>query len=202
MKKQMKILMFSTALTVALSAQALAAGMLDLPRTGQTRCYNTAGSEIACSGSGQDGATRTGVPIPVPRFQDNADGTVTDKLTGLIWLKNGNCFGAKKWADNLTSAAGLANGACGLSDGSVAGAWRIPNRNELLSIIDISNVNPALPSGHPFVNLSNSVYTSSTTSLYSPTSYAWGVDVGSGVSIDTSSYKLSDIYLLPVRGGQ
>ena len=29
------------------------------------------------------------------RFTDNGDGTVTDNLTALIWLKNANCFGAE-----------------------------------------------------------------------------------------------------------
>jgi hypothetical protein len=33
----------------------------------------------------------TGVAWPNPRFTDNSDGTVTDNLTGLIWLKNANC---------------------------------------------------------------------------------------------------------------
>ena len=30
---------------------------------------------------------------PSPRFTDNNDGTVTDNLTGLVWLKNANLFG-------------------------------------------------------------------------------------------------------------
>jgi hypothetical protein len=202
MKRQIKMFMFSTALAMALSVQALAVGMLDLPRTGQTRCYNSTGLEIACSGSGQDGATRTGAPVPVPRFQDNTDGTVTDKLTGLIWLKNANCFSPKDWVESMTITAGLATGVCGLSDGSVAGAWRIPNRNELLSIIDTSNVNPALPSGHPFVNLFNGLYMSSTTVSASPTAYAWGVDLSSGVSSYSSGNKSGGYKMWPVRGGQ
>ena len=46
---------------------------------------------------------------------------------------------------------GLASGSCGLTDGSVAGDWRLPNINELLSLVAFSQVDPALPSGHPFV---------------------------------------------------
>ena len=38
-----------------------------------------------------------GVEWPNPRFTDNGDGTVTDNLTGLIWLKDANCFGQKTW---------------------------------------------------------------------------------------------------------
>ena len=42
-----------------------------------------------------------GVAWPNPRFTDNGNGTVTDNLTGLIWLKNANCFGTKKLGDGL-----------------------------------------------------------------------------------------------------
>ncbi len=30
---------------------------------------------------------------PTPRFNDNSNCTVTDNLTGLIWLKSANCGG-------------------------------------------------------------------------------------------------------------
>jgi len=30
-------------------------GTIQLPRTGQIKCYNTSGAEIACAGTGQDG---------------------------------------------------------------------------------------------------------------------------------------------------
>jgi hypothetical protein len=30
---------------------------VDLPQSGQTKCYNEAGTEIACAGTGQDGDT-------------------------------------------------------------------------------------------------------------------------------------------------
>ncbi|MBI5747695.1 MAG: hypothetical protein HZA00_01120, partial [Nitrospinae bacterium] len=31
-----------------------------LPRTGQTKCYNASGTEISCSGTGQDGELQVG----------------------------------------------------------------------------------------------------------------------------------------------
>ncbi|HXE98165.1 MAG TPA: hypothetical protein VN642_17305, partial [Dongiaceae bacterium] len=67
------------------------ASTVQLPRTGQTLCYNNAGGVIPCAGTGQDGDKLAGTPWPNPRFTDNADGTVTDNLTGLIWLKNARC---------------------------------------------------------------------------------------------------------------
>ena len=206
MKNQLKMLLLSTTLAVSLSAPALGAGMLDQPRTGQTRCYDAAGKEVTCTGSGQDGAIRAGAPIPTPRFQDNRNGTVTDKLTGLIWLKDANCaaVSSKVWTDALTAASNLANGTCGLSDGSKAKDWHLPNKNELLSLIDITNMNPALPSGHPFVNVQNTWYWTSTSSAYSPTDRAWLVHVGSGAADDYSGnyYKSNSSYVWPVRAGQ
>jgi hypothetical protein len=36
------------------------AGVIQLPQTGQTKCYDSAGIEIVCSGTGQDGEIRAG----------------------------------------------------------------------------------------------------------------------------------------------
>ena len=66
-----------------------------VPKTGQTDPYGLIGT---------DGALQKGVAWPTPRFIDNLNGTVTDKLTGLTWLKNANAFGLKNWADALTTA--------------------------------------------------------------------------------------------------
>lgn len=135
-----------------------------LARTGQT-------VSIA---AGDDGALQKGVAWPNPRFTDNANGTITDNLTGLIWLKDANCLrGIRGWNAALSDAMNLANGLCGLSDGSRPGDWRLPNRNELASLLDLSKRNPALPSGHPFTNFQPSKYWTSTPN--SPVS-VWRVD--------------------------
>jgi len=50
-------------------------------------------------------------------------------------MKNANCFGNTGTQDQaLAAAKTLASGACGLSDGSAAGAWRLPDRKELRSL--------------------------------------------------------------------
>ena len=135
---------------------------------------------------GDDGALQKGVAWPNPRFTDNANGTVTDNLTGLIWLKNANCFdstdkGLTSWDSALDHADILASGACGLSDGSRAGDWRLPNRNELTSLLDLGQRDPALPRGHPFTSFQANRYWSSTAS--SPRS-AWRVDFLEGAVTD------------------
>lgn len=121
-------------------------------KTGQTTCYDEV-EAIACTGTGQDGDLQTGEPMPDPRFVDNADGTVTDNLTGLIWLQNANCFGPRIWSDALLDANSLADSACDLTDGSSAGDWRLPNSLEIVSLSNFSQVYPALTPEHPFTNV-------------------------------------------------
>ena len=106
--------------------------------TGQTMSY----------AFGDDGDYQKGVPQPDPRFTDNLDGTLTDNLTGLIWLKNGNCYGPTAWLGALAAVDRLRDGICGLSDGSVMGSWRLPNRNELLSLLHSGS---GLPLDNPFI---------------------------------------------------
>ena len=156
-------------------------------KTGQTSTYAI----------GDDGDLEKGVLWPVPRFIDNLDGTITDNLTGLIWLKNANCFGPKTWDEALVDCSGLASGSCGLTDSSNAGDWRLPHVKELQSLIDFSNY-PALPSGHPFNQVQNDVYWSSSTG-HIFTEAAWQGSLAWGI-FDRRDKTYSD-YVWPVRGG-
>ena len=60
-------------------------------QTGQKQCYDVSGMPIPVRHRAGRGI-QVGVPWPNPRFTDNGDGTVTDNLTGLIWLKNATPF--------------------------------------------------------------------------------------------------------------
>ena len=106
-----------------------------VPKTGQKAIY----------APGDDGELKKGVAWPNPRFTDNGNGTVTDNLTGLIWLKNANCFGELTWIDALSACNTLASPVCGLTDDSAAGDWRLPNIKELESLIHYGVHDPALP---------------------------------------------------------
>jgi hypothetical protein len=162
-------------------------GPTPVPQTGQTTSYAT----------GDDGDLERGVALVTPRFTDNGDGTVTDNQTGLIWLRDADCFGNRTWEEALSDSNGLASGSCGLTDGSNAGEWRLPNVKELTSLIDYSQFNPALPSGHPFNNVQSNRYWSSTTFLDGHN--AWYVNTLYG---DAYLYnKGYDCYFWPVRGG-
>ena len=174
-------------------------GSLIIYKTGQNVCYNASGNVIDCTGTGQDGELKAGAAWPNPRFTDNANQTVTDNMTGLVWSKDANHAGATKtWQQALDYIKTL-NSADNLNP--LYNGWRLPNRNELASLIDSSQSNPALSSGHPFVNVQTDHYwTSSTYTDY--TSNAWFLDMTGG-SVSGESYgKTSSSYLWTVRGGQ
>jgi hypothetical protein len=165
---------------------------------------------------GSDGDLHKGVVCPVPRFTDNgigndnffiSNGTVTDNLTGLIWLKSANCSGTKTWSQALTWVTSLANGSCGLSDGSTVGQWRLPNVREMQSLIHYGFYNPALSNtqgtgqwtgGAPFTGILPGYYWLSTM-FANDLSEAWLVDLRSGImSAETQNLPLN---VWAVRGG-
>ena len=196
--------------------------VVQIPKTGQKSCYNMAGVIIDCGNTGQDGDKQAGSAWPFPRFEDNNNGTVIDKLTGLIWLKDANCTetvggiaresGLLDWQSALTWSNNLENGKCGLVDSSVAGDWRLPNVNELRSLIDYSRHDPDLPSGHPFANVQSTWYWSSTSNpVYTFGAYNVGLSRGS-IHVNRKLYsapgssrvgnKADDkLAVWPVRGG-
>jgi hypothetical protein len=153
----------------------------------KSTCYDWRGNVIPCDFQRQYAELLFDKPIPDPRFSDNQDGTVTDNLTGLIWLKNTNCFGMMDWESANLAAKSLKDGDCGpdpaliLSDGSSAGDWRLPTMNELCILIDYSRRNPALPNGHMFSDFPPGFYWSATTLDYHP-AMAWIVYIESGTT--------------------
>jgi hypothetical protein len=122
-------------------------------------------------------------------FIDNGNGTITDTGTGLMWQK-ATAPGTYTWEQALTYCENLILG--GHSD------WRLPNRNELQSIVDYSRYNPAIDTTF-FPGTVASFYWSSTTFANLTTS-AWFVDFYFGF---VGSYYKSDYgYVRAVRGGQ
>jgi hypothetical protein len=113
-----------------------------LQKTGQTQCYNTAGTVVACAGTGQDGEFQKGLDRA---YTDNADGTVTDENTGLIWelfsADGGLHDGGFQyvWAGSVGAKLAAVNTAAftGHTD------WRVPNVFELLSLTDLGHTDPA-----------------------------------------------------------
>ena len=158
--------------------------------------------------TGTASAGGTGSTAPNPYFTDNGDGTVTDNFTQLIWLKNANCFSVKDWDTAISDANSLSSGSCGLTDGSSAGDWRLPNRVELTSLVNFKYSGPALSNaagtaqwteGDAFSSVQTSYYWSSTT-YANVTTNAWYVYLDRGFV--ATGGKDNAIYVWPVRGGQ
>jgi hypothetical protein len=143
-----------------------------LPATGQARCYDTNGQLISCAGSGQDGEFRSGVRWPEPRFEE-AGSMVVDRLTNLCWRSSADLTGRPStWEEALEAVTELNR------QRDVAYSWRLPNINELESLVDCSAHSPALAHGHPFREVREG-YWSSTTSMFEP-DWAWALYLTKG----------------------
>ena len=165
-------------------------------QTGATQCWDTEGREIDGRESGQDGDIRAGLPFPPTRFHDNGDGTVTDTLTELVWLKDADRFGEVEWDQAVKLARNMRDGD-GLKDGSRAGDWRLANIRELLSLIDYSRADPIINDGGAFDNIKSAVYWTSTTMTPSPR-LAWMMTLGIGPTVFV--LKDTQARMWPVRG--
>jgi hypothetical protein len=130
-------------------------------------------------------AVRGGQSASFGNYTDNGNGTVTDTNTALMWQKDTalelyNWEQALSYCENLTLA--------GYDD------WRLPNRNELQSIVDYNRYSPSIDP--IFSSTFSSSYWSSTTGADSP-NHAWCVGfVYGGMH---SSYKFHTAYLYYVR---
>jgi len=172
------------------------AGVVALAETGQTTCYDAAGTAIACAGTGQDGDLKAGVAWPAPRFTVGTGATatcVTDNLTGLMWTQDGNLpAGTRTWQQALDYANALS--LCGFTD------WRLSNRKELRSLMNYNLANNATTLNTlGFTNVQASDYWSSSSYVASAAD-AWVVDPDGG-SVSSSGKSTSN-YVWPVRAGQ
>ena len=167
-----------------------------LRATGQTKCYDSVGTEVACGDPtcpGQDGSTTIGCPNE-GRFVDHGDGTVTDNCTGLMWQKDtANLDGDDavtvldfaQWCVALTYCENLT--LAGHDD------WRLPNVVELESLLDYGRSTPSID---PVFGAFPGGYFSSTSFNLVPLS-AWVVAFLDGGVTPTN--KGSSAYVRAVR---
>ena len=179
-------------------------GILSLPDTGQTECFDETGvidcasaADVGCPG--QDGLSQRGCPSE-GRFvlndsgtpDDTSDDTVADTCTGLMWQQNtadvngdGLHVDQVRWCDALEYCDNL----------SFAGHddWRLPNVRELQSILDYGICCELPPIDPVFRALQSSSYSSST-SLVSHPDRVWLVNFNQGlvhtaIKLGTSSVR-------------
>jgi hypothetical protein len=177
-------------------------------RSGQGVCFDDTGAQIGCAGTGQDGELQLGL---APNVVDNGDGTLTDLNTGLMWEKLGDddsvhdkdltytwltAFSAKIAALNAAQFAGYAD-------------WRLPNVNELQSVMNYGVAAPAIDAafnvacapGCTEVTCSCTVPASawSSTSVYGSGATAWSASFLNGEIAPGAKSKTFSVRA--VRGG-
>ena len=155
MKKQL-LLLGIIILNGILSAQTVQKTMNNLPDTGQTSSYTTT--------FGED----NDYSINVPSFTNNGNGTITDNVTGLMWqqgdsgeltFENGTLY-----CDNLVLG--------GFTD------WRLPTKEESMSILNLDSNNPALNT--TYFPTTTAGYWWSATVLYNNVNAIWVTNAGGG----------------------
>jgi hypothetical protein len=135
--------------------------------------------------------TKTGLQLPVhcvsgvsslPKhaFADNGDGTVRDMGTGLIWQKcsvGQNPIDCSNPAITRTWSQAF-NDCAGLSLGAVNRTWRLPNVNELNSLVDRSR-HPAIDTGvFPGISATSEYWSS--TNGDAPPKAAYTINISDG----------------------
>lgn len=123
-------------------------------------------------------------------YIDNGNGTVTDTMTGLMWLQDDRNYGKKKqkWADGMKS--------CKKFEFAGHNDWRMPTVQELFSLVDFTKKE------YPLINnifhLQGYWYWT-TTEYVSTTGNAMIVYFNLGIVTITN--KTNAYYVRPVRGG-
>jgi hypothetical protein len=180
---------------IALLAHLLTSAGLSFAATSYPGQVPVTGENSTTAGS------QSGVAWPIRRFEAGSGSTqncIIDKLTGLMWAKNGNLFGGKSWNDALSVVIQMNKNSnatgyklCGFDD------WRVPNIIELRSLINYSqNSQPVWLKNQGFINVQANNYWSSTS--YAPvTNSAWYVNFLYG-NVEANGKNLSN-YVWPVR---
>ena len=170
-----------------------------IPQTGQTTSY-AAGDDGALQ-KGTVGTTASGRFIaatdPNGTACTSGQEVESDLQTGLMWIKAPSAT-TYSWADAIakqpTAGAAIPATYCGYSD------WRLPNRNELRSLVNYGQENPATwLNSAGFNNVQEDYYWSSTT-YANDTTYAWYIQMYDGFV--SNHDKTTTFYVWPVRGGQ
>ncbi len=132
------------------------------------------------------------------RFKNNYDGTITDTLTNLVWLEDANPIEREvSFEEAIRQASLICDGKFGLRDGSEPGDWRVPNVNQLQSLIDLSNKSGLAITPNVFKNV-DVVNCWTSTSVQAFPQLGWYVALGIGPPV--FDLKINKMRLWPVRG--
>jgi len=138
-----------------------------LPDTGQTISYTSTQGEDA------------DITINAPSYSDNANGTITDNITGLMWQKTDGGEMTFENADPYCKSLRLG----GYSD------WRLPTSHELFGINNFDRLNPALNT--TYFTKTNAEYWWTSDVRSDDISAVWVVNAGGGIGAHPKSETLS-----------
>jgi hypothetical protein len=201
----------TTEVATALAGGVLA-GQAQPLETGQTQCWSPSGQVVPCPGTGQDGELQRGLDRA---YVDNGDGTITDTRTGLMWEKLSNDGTIHHKEHLYTWAEAFSIKIAGLNALAFAGHrdWRVPNVNELYSLVKLGPYSPAIssPAFHSNCIVGCTVQTCSCTYTQSGAYWtstpghldnggAWKVGFHDG-SVFRSSVNTPPAHVRAVRGG-
>jgi len=145
---------------------------------------------------------------PDTLYTNNGDGTVSDNNTGLMWqvcplgLSGTTCttgtLQTETWQSALAAAGADTIG--GYTD------WRLPNKNELMSLVDFACFSPAInDTAFPATTLNPSpvgdFYWSSTPVVgnFSGTPLIWGISFDNGFTTEASKADATSGHVRLVR---
>jgi len=189
-----------------------------VPQTGQDQCWDAPSNDPddphltgPCASNGQDGEKQAGLAPPQNRFVDNNNGTITDTFTRLVWLKTGDCL-TTDWESAVFIAGVISGNAtvpiCGIVDDSHLGDWRLPNVNEMMSLLDYGAMTfsgAGFPDGHPFTD----VFTDFGEYYWTSTTFGLRADFDTSNFVypcrrqgyDDNRFRFNDAYVVNVATG-
>ncbi len=131
--------------------------------------------------------------IGVNDYQDNGDGTITDKATNLMWSKSDADYGMN-WEDALAYA----------QESELAGYtdWRLPTPKELQTLVEYGKATiPAIDTDYFDLHLDDCYVWTGTTSgdfpqmaVYIAFGHAWGLEVKEGANSDVTIDDFADVH--------
>ena len=157
---------------------------------------------LSASGAAAAQTCRTDMTPTAPdsRFTDHGDGTVSDAATGLLWKRCAEGLSGAGCASGTVSSFTWQNALQHAADADFANRtdWRLPNKNELESLVERRCYDPAINATF-FPNTPSSWVWSASPYAAFP-HYAWGVYFdGGNVNGNVKGYVG---YVRLVRGGQ
>ncbi len=209
----MAILLGLAAILIAAAGPMLASITSASPAPSAQRGANTAqGTKGGNAAGGARGRAAAPCVDKTKRYNDCGNGTVTDSLTGLVWLKKSNCLPSADFEAAKKAVAGLKNGDCMLTDASSPGDWRLPTQKEwettMEKALDMGCSGPTLTNDagtgcmtagpSSFMDVEADYYWSSTTLEGQDRAYFGDIDHG---HVLNGAFTTS-LRVWPVRGGQ